>query len=76
MPSIEPAGPHIFQIGDIVEIKVSLIVMPLKDNKHKMILMLRSIALLNSHFSQVRMQICMSMSNNRPQQLYYIIRMH
>ncbi|KAF8230255.1 hypothetical protein L208DRAFT_1282863, partial [Tricholoma matsutake] len=52
---------------DIVEIQVSFIVMLLKDNKHKMIIVLRSIALLNPHFSQVRMQIHMSMSNNQPQ---------
>jgi len=29
-------------------------IVPLKDNKHKMIVMLRSIALLDPHFSQVR----------------------
>ncbi|KAF8220048.1 hypothetical protein L208DRAFT_1336020, partial [Tricholoma matsutake] len=64
MPSIEPVGPHIFQIGDIVEIQVSFIVVLLKDIKHKMIIVLRFIALLNPHFSQVRMQIYMLMSNN------------
>ncbi|KAF8240890.1 hypothetical protein L208DRAFT_1230415 [Tricholoma matsutake] len=41
---IEPAAPHIFQIGDIVKIQVSFVVVPLKDNKYKMIVMLRSIA--------------------------------
>jgi hypothetical protein len=58
MPSIEPAAPHVFRIGDIVEIQVSFMIIPLKDNKHKMIVVLRSIALLDPHFSQVRTQIC------------------
>ncbi|KAF8225745.1 hypothetical protein L208DRAFT_1076517, partial [Tricholoma matsutake] len=44
---VEAVGPHIFRIRDIVEIQVSFIVVPLKDKKHKMIVMLRSIALLN-----------------------------
>ncbi|KAF8811793.1 hypothetical protein BYT27DRAFT_7017840, partial [Phlegmacium glaucopus] len=43
----EPVGPEIFRIGDIVEIQVSFIAVPLKDNKHKMIVVLRSIALLD-----------------------------
>ncbi|KAF8226552.1 hypothetical protein L208DRAFT_1071182, partial [Tricholoma matsutake] len=44
---IEPAAPHIFQIGDIVKIQVSFMVILLKDNKNKMIVVLRSIALLD-----------------------------
>ncbi|KAF8809428.1 hypothetical protein BYT27DRAFT_7094373, partial [Phlegmacium glaucopus] len=42
------------RIGDIVKIQVSFIAVPLKDNKHKMIVVLRSITLLDQYFSQVR----------------------
>ena len=48
-------NPQIFHVGDIVEAQVSFIVAPLKNKKFKMIVVLRSIALLNSTFSQVRM---------------------
>ncbi|KAF8809206.1 hypothetical protein BYT27DRAFT_7232338 [Phlegmacium glaucopus] len=51
---VETIGPQIFRIGDIVEIQVSFIVVPLKDNKFKMIVVLRSIALLDPYFSQVK----------------------
>ncbi|KAF8802342.1 hypothetical protein BYT27DRAFT_7112844, partial [Phlegmacium glaucopus] len=44
----------IFRIGDIVEAQVLFIAVPLKDNKHKMLVILRSIALLDTQFSQVR----------------------
>ncbi|KAF8805795.1 hypothetical protein BYT27DRAFT_7103684, partial [Phlegmacium glaucopus] len=50
-------GHKIFQIGDIVEIQVSFIVVPLKDNKFKMIVVLRSITLLDLYFSQVRISL-------------------
>ncbi|KAF8801725.1 hypothetical protein BYT27DRAFT_7114467, partial [Phlegmacium glaucopus] len=50
----ETVNPQIFRIGDIVEAQVSFIVVPLKDNKHKMIVVLRSIALLDTRFSKVR----------------------
>ncbi|KAF8800970.1 hypothetical protein BYT27DRAFT_7227042 [Phlegmacium glaucopus] len=52
--SVETVNPQIFRIGDIVEAQVSFIVVPLKDNKHKMIVVLRSIALLDTRFSKVR----------------------
>lgn len=58
LPSVEAATPNIFQIGDIVKIQVSFIIVPLKDDKHKMMVMLRSIAFLDPHFGQVRMQAC------------------
>ena len=51
---VEAVNPQIFRIGDIVEAQVSFIVVPLKDNKHKMIVVLRSIALLDPYFTQVR----------------------
>ena len=52
--SMEAVNPQIFRIGDIVEAQVSFIAVPLKDKKHKMIVVLRSIALLDATFSQVR----------------------
>ncbi|KAF8235435.1 hypothetical protein L208DRAFT_1256878, partial [Tricholoma matsutake] len=51
---VEAASLHVFQIGDIVEIQVSFIIVPLKEGKNKMIVVLQSIALLNTIFSQVR----------------------
>jgi hypothetical protein len=54
---VEAVNPQIFRVGDIVEAQVSFIVVPLKDNKHKMIVVLRSIALLDASFSQVRQVI-------------------
>ena len=52
--SMELVNPQIFRIGDIVEAQVSFIAVPLKDKKHKMIIVLCSIALLDATFSQVR----------------------
>lgn len=52
--SVEAVNPQIFRIGDIVEAQVSFIAVPLKNNKYKMIVVLRSIALLDATFSQVR----------------------
>ena len=34
---VEAVNPQIFRIGDIIEAQVSFIVVPLKDNKYKMI---------------------------------------
>jgi len=50
---VEAVNPQIFRVGDIVEAQVSFIAVPLKDKKYKMIVVLRSIALLNGTFSQV-----------------------
>ena len=52
--SMEAVNPQIFRVGDIVEAQVSFIAVPLKDKKHKMIVVLWSIALLDATFSQVR----------------------
>ncbi|KAF8235860.1 hypothetical protein L208DRAFT_1254761, partial [Tricholoma matsutake] len=52
--SVEMVNPQIFQVSDIVEAQVSFVVMLLKDNKYKMIVVLCSIALLDTRFSQVR----------------------
>ena len=45
--------PQTFQEGDIVEIQVSFIVIPLHDLKCKMNVVLRSINLLDGQFTQV-----------------------
>ena len=57
---MEGVNPQIFRVGDIVKVQVSFITVPLKDNKHKMIVMLQSIALLDASFSQVRMVVVMA----------------
>lgn len=45
--------PTNFRIGDIVEVQTTIIAVPIKDRHFKMIHQLRSIALINSNFSQV-----------------------
>lgn len=57
---MEGVNPQIFHVGDIVEAQVSFIAVPLKDNKHKTIVVLRSIVLLDASFSQVRMVVVMA----------------
>lgn len=46
--------PQTFQEGDIVEIQVSFIVIPLRDQKFRTSVVLRSINLLEGRFTQVR----------------------
>ncbi|RDB19734.1 hypothetical protein Hypma_013178 [Hypsizygus marmoreus] len=46
-------GPQTFRIGDLVEIQLSFVVVPLKGDKYKMLAVLRSIALLSGQFRQV-----------------------
>ena len=47
-------GPQTFQEGDIVEIQVSFIVVPLREQKSRMNVVLRSITLLEGKYTQVR----------------------
>ena len=47
-------GPHIFRVGDIVEVQLLFIVVPLKGQNLKMRTVLHSIALLNGQLSKVR----------------------
>ncbi|KAF8221474.1 hypothetical protein L208DRAFT_1327778, partial [Tricholoma matsutake] len=54
----QAVGPHTFCIGDIIEIQVSFIVVPLKEQKYKMLVVLHSITLLNKVYSQV--SICLN----------------
>lgn len=43
-----------FQVGDIVEVNFSVVVMPVKHEKHQMMLVLRGLALLDSSLTTVR----------------------
>ncbi|KAF8969131.1 hypothetical protein BDZ97DRAFT_1915494 [Flammula alnicola] len=45
-------GPQIFQVGDIVEVQVSFIAIPMRDNKWKISTILRSISLFDGRFTQ------------------------
>ncbi|KAF8884361.1 hypothetical protein BD779DRAFT_1472127 [Infundibulicybe gibba] len=45
-------GPQNFRLGDMVEAQMSLVVVPLRKQKFKMMAVLRAIALLDSSFSQ------------------------
>ena len=49
----EPTELHIFHIGDIVEVQISVVVTPGRDGSHKMRTILRLIALIDGRFSQV-----------------------
>lgn len=49
----EETQPTQFHIGDIVEIQTTVIAVPVKERRFKMILQLRSLALINSSFTQV-----------------------
>ena len=50
---MEPTNPMTFAIGDIVEANFSVIVMPVKNNKFQMMLVLRGLALLDSSLTTV-----------------------
>ena len=51
--SFKEAGPQIFQEGDIVELQVSFIVVPVRDQKFRMSIVLRGVTLLEGIFTQV-----------------------
>ena len=44
-----------FCIGDIVEVNFSVVVIPVKQNKYQMMLVLRGLALLDSTLTTVRL---------------------
>jgi hypothetical protein len=50
--SFKEAGPQIFQEGDIVELQVSFIVVPIRDQKCRMSIVLRGVTLLEGIFTQ------------------------
>jgi hypothetical protein len=51
------AKPALFRVGDIVEAQVSFVVIPLKDNKYKMVITLRALAILDASVTQVSDQV-------------------
>jgi hypothetical protein len=51
--SFEEAKPQIFRLGDIVEVQMSFVCVPLKEQNFKMLTVLHSIALIDSTFTQV-----------------------
>lgn len=52
-----PGRPSSFRIGDIVEAQLSFVTVPVQANQFKMMLVLRSLALLDSTYSQVSQAI-------------------
>jgi len=49
----EKCGPQTFHVGDLVEIQLSFIGVPLKEKHRKVLVVLRSMALLDGRFSIV-----------------------
>jgi len=45
--------PQSYRVGDIVEVQLSFVVVPLRNQKYKLVNVLHSIALLEGRFSQV-----------------------
>lgn len=48
--------PARFRIGDIIELQMNVVAVPVKGGRFKMITQLRTLAKLNNYFSQVRAQ--------------------
>ncbi|KAF8868776.1 hypothetical protein BD779DRAFT_1683078 [Infundibulicybe gibba] len=46
------AGPQSFRVGDLVDVQLSFVIVPLKEQRYKMVTVLHSIALVNGSFSQ------------------------
>ncbi|KAF8882598.1 hypothetical protein BD779DRAFT_1444737, partial [Infundibulicybe gibba] len=57
------ANPQIFRVGDIVEVQVSFIVVPLKKEKYKMAITLQAVAMLDGSFSQVSIPSLITLLN-------------
>ncbi|RDB31017.1 hypothetical protein Hypma_000107 [Hypsizygus marmoreus] len=50
----EKVGPQSFRVGDLVEIQISFVVVPLKGEQYKMMTVLRSIALIDGAYQQAK----------------------
>ena len=50
----EKCEPQMFRVGDVVEVQLSFVGVPLRDKRRKMLTVLRSMALLDGRFSMVR----------------------
>jgi hypothetical protein len=48
-----PAQPTVFRLGDIVEVQMTVTMVPVTGRKFKLIFQLRALALVNSTFAQV-----------------------
>lgn len=51
--SYERCKPQVFRVGDIVEVQVSFIVIPVKGGRRKMLTVLRSLALIKANSKKV-----------------------
>ncbi|KAF8229178.1 hypothetical protein L208DRAFT_1287968, partial [Tricholoma matsutake] len=51
----EGCGPQLFCVGDIVQVQLSFMVIPVRGNNYKMLIVLCSMALLDGTFSKVHM---------------------
>ena len=51
----QPVDPIIFRVRDIVEVQMTIVTIPVKKGRFKMLTQLRSIALINSAFTEVSM---------------------
>jgi hypothetical protein len=47
------ANPVIFRIGDLVEVQLTAAAIPIKHSHYKMILSMRTIAIIDSNFAEV-----------------------
>ena len=47
----QPCEPQIFRVGDIVEVQLSFVVIPVKAGRRKMLTVLRSLALLDGAYT-------------------------
>lgn len=54
--SFRATRPETFQLGDIVEVQVSFVGVPLRGSKWKISIVLRSISLFEGRFTQVNME--------------------
>jgi hypothetical protein len=50
----QPIEPQLIKTGDIVELQISFIAVPIQDNKYRISTVLRSVSILDGQFSQVR----------------------
>jgi hypothetical protein len=49
------ANPVIFRIGDLVEIQMTASAVPIKHGRYRMILTMRSLAMIDCEYSEVRL---------------------
>jgi hypothetical protein len=52
----EPVDPVRFRVGDMVEVQATVVAIPVKNNKFKTIVQLRSLALIDGSFTEVSVE--------------------